>query len=140
MQHQLGSIEARIPMCLLVEGTSGLTLIAALRYESQDPYAIRATFTAGDTSVTWILARDLLQQGLVDASGDGDVRVWPELDEDEQPAVMIRLSSPDGIAVLSVEADLMQQFLHRTFAVVPGGEEWRHLDLDACLDHLLSRP
>ena len=85
-----------------------------------------------------MLGRELLHHGLVDATGDGDVRVWPDLDADDEPAVMVRLSSPDGQAVLCLDADVLQNFLARTFAVVPLGQEGHFLDVDGCLAQLLS--
>jgi hypothetical protein len=51
---------------------------------------------------------------------------------------MVRLSSPDGQAVLCLEADTLQDFLARTFAVVPFGQEGQYLDIDGCLAQLLS--
>ena len=107
----------------LVPGAEGVVLDATLRYDPADPYAVKATFRAGDASVSWMLGRELLHRGLVDATGDGDVRVWPDLDADDEPAVMVRLSSPDGQAVLCLDADALQAFLARTFSLVPLGQE-----------------
>ncbi len=138
MQPRARSVEDEISLRLLVPGADGVVLNATLRYESGDPYAVKATFRAGETSVSWMLGRELLHRGLVDATGDGDVHVWPDLDADNEPAVMVRLRSPDGQAVLCLEADTLQDFLARTFALVPLGQEGHHLDIDGCLTQLLS--
>jgi hypothetical protein len=37
-----------------------------------------------------------------------------------------------------LDADVLQNFLARTFAVVPIGQEGRYLDVDGCLEQLLS--
>lgn len=138
MQPRPRCVEDDISLRLLVPGAEGVVLEATLRYDPADPYAVKATFRAGDASVSWMLGRELLHRGLVDATGDGDVRVWPDLDVDDEPAVMVRLSSPDGQAVLCLEADALQAFLARTFSLVPLGQEGQHLDIDGCLAQLLS--
>jgi hypothetical protein len=138
MQPRPRCVEDDVTLRLLVPGADGVVLDATLRYDPSDPYAVKATFRAGEASVSWMLGRELLHHGLVDATGDGDVRVWPDLDADQEPAVMVRLSSPDGQAVLCLEADVLQNFLARTFAVVPLGREGEFLDVDGCLAQLLS--
>jgi hypothetical protein len=138
MQPRPRCVEDDITLRLLVPGADGVVLDATLRYDPTDPYAVQATFRAGEASVSWMLGRELLHHGLVDATGDGDVRVWPDLDAEDEPAVMVRLSSPDGQAVLCLDADVLQNFLARTFAVVPIGQEGRYLDVDGCLEQLLS--
>ena len=58
-----------------------------LTYHSRDPYAVRASFRTGSSSVEWVFARDLLHGGLVGPAGAGDVRVQPMPgDPDEGPA------------------------------------------------------
>ena len=138
MQPRPRCVEDDISIRLLVPGADGVVLDATLRYDTCDPYAVKATFRAGEASVSWMLGRELLHHGLVDATGDGDVHVWPDLDVDDEPAVMVRLSSPDGQAVLCLEADTLQDFLARTFAMVPFGQEGQYLDIDGCLAQLLS--
>jgi len=138
MQPPPRTIEDDISIRLLVPGADGVLLDATLCYDTSDPYAVKATFRAGEASVSWMLGRELLHQGLVDATGDGDVHVWPDLDADGEPAVLVRLSSPDGQAVVSMEADMLQGFLARTVAAVPFGQEGQYLDIDGCLAQLLS--
>ena len=48
-----------------------------MTYHSRDPYAVRASFRTGSSSVEWVFARDLLHGGLVGPAGAGDVRVQP---------------------------------------------------------------
>lgn len=108
-----------------------------LTYHSRDPYAVRASFRTGSSSVEWVFARDLLRTGLSSPVGDGDVHVWPSWGTGRE-LLMISLTSPDGQAVLEAGAADVRSFLDRTAAVVPDGDESAHLDLDAALARLLS--
>ena len=108
-----------------------------LTYHSRDPYAVRASFRTGSSSVEWVFARDLLRTGLTSPVGEGDVHVWPSWGTGRE-LLMISLTSPDGQAVLEAGAQDVRTFLDRTTAVVPDGEESAHLDLDAALARLLG--
>lgn len=138
MQHDpRGLVVDDLDLRLVVPGEPGLPLAATLRYSDTDPYAVLATFRADDTEISWVLARDLLAEGLVRASGEGDVHVWPAWEEGRE-VVMISLSSPDGQAVLEADATTLRVFLERTFVTVPPGTEGQHLDIDAVLSSLLA--
>ncbi len=126
-----------VDLKLVVPGDAGLLLTATLRYEIADPYAVEATFRAGEESISWVLGRDLLSDGLHSECGEGDVRVWPTLDG-ETPVVMLQLSSPDGCALLAADAEGLQGFLQRTYDAVPLGYEGDHVDVDAALTRLLA--
>lgn len=115
-------------------------IAATLGYDPQrDPYAVTAGFAIGDAPVVWTFARDLLIDGLTEPTGDGDVHVWPAVDEDGQPVVALELNSPDGSALLQVRTSEVFRFVTRSLHSVPRGEEGNHLDLDG-LVHLLLRP
>lgn len=126
-----------VDLLLVVPGDAGLLLTATLRYELADPYAVEATFRAGDESISWVLGRDLLSDGLLRASGEGDVRVWPTVD-DGTDVVMLQLTSPDGCALLAVGAEGLQAFLQRTYNAVPLGYEGDHIDIDAAIGQFLA--
>ena len=129
-----------VALRLVVPGDDGLMLRATLRYQPSDPFAVEATFRAADESISWVLGRDLLSDGLTMATGDGDVRVWPEARPGaERDLVMIMLQSPDGRATLALDAADLDAFLLRTFRVVPQGEEGRYLDLDTVIGSLLGQ-
>jgi len=120
-------------------GDDGLLLRATLRYDPADPFAVQATFWTGEESVSWVLARDLLSDGLLAHAGVGDVRVWPQARQDGDPGlVLVELTSPDGQATLAVDATDLGAFLLRTFEVVPQGCETDFLDLDNVLARLLG--
>src|SRR4029078_5928277 len=82
-----------------------------LTYHSRDPYAVRASFRIGSSSVEWVFARDLLHGGLVGPAGSGDVRVQPL---PGIPAkVQLELSSPSGHALFTTCATTPAHFLRR---------------------------
>jgi hypothetical protein len=126
----------------------GLTLLgsdvpvlmtAQLTYRMDDPYAVEAVFDVGDArTVRWLFARDLLDEGLVQAAGDGDVHVTPSRDPLGFATVQLQLSSPDGVAVLEAAADDVLAFLEQCYLLVPPGEEARFLDLDTTVERLLG--
>lgn len=139
MPHTRQTVTDDVALRLVVPGDDGLMLRATLRYEPTDPFAVNATFRAADESISWVLGRDLLAEGLSCATGDGDVRVWPcAQGASERPLVMIDLRSPDGQATLAVDAADLRTFLLRTFEVIPQGTESRHLDIDTVLSRLLA--
>lgn len=107
-----------------------------LGYDSRDPFAVQASFRTGHgTAVDWVFARDLLQEGLLDRSGTGDVVVQPV---DGNPnRVQLELSSPSGHAVFTTCAQTLGDFLERTYELVPPGREYSWLDFDLALSELL---
>ena len=131
------SVVDDVDLRLVVPGDEGLLLTATLRYEASDPYAVEATFRAGDEAISWVLGRDLLSDGLQAECGEGDVRVWPTV-EDSRSVVMLQLSSPDGQALLAADAGGLEAFLARTYDAVPLGYEGDHLDVDRAIAELLG--
>jgi Streptomyces sporulation and cell division protein, SsgA len=123
-----------VELQLVVPGDTLLPVPAHLAYDTSDPYAVRATFLAGEDSVEWVFARDLLAAGVNRPVGDGDVHVWPRGPE----VVLIALSSPDGKAVLAAPMAKVAGFVARTYELVAAGDESRHVDVEAAIARLLS--
>ena len=134
------TVQQGLDVQLLVPGNTSVALPVTLSYDSADPYAVHALFRTGHRDgVTWVFARDTLAAGVVQPSGEGDVRVWPAPGTDGgEDVVHIALSSPDGQALLEASAGALTGFLLRTYALVPRGSESAHLDIDAALASLLS--
>ena len=111
-----------------------------LAYDPLDPYAVTLTFhLAGDPSVRWVFARDLLLDGLSGRCGEGDIVVEPVVGLDRDfPDVRIRLRSPAGEAVLHSPALPLVAFLGRTDQALPLGREQAADDLDAELEQILN--
>jgi hypothetical protein len=129
-----GTVTHEVELQLVVPGAAMLPVPAHLAYDASDPYAVRATFLAGDDSVEWVFARDLLASGVSRPTGDGDVHVSPDGPE----VILISLASPDGRAVLAAPSAEVSGFVARTYELVPPGDEWRHVDVDAAISRLLT--
>ena len=111
---------------------------AVLEYQPRDPYAVTAVLLTRDGPISWVFARDLLDEGLVHEVGDGDVQVSPVRDDDGHSTMQLRLSSPDGVAVLEASTDGVLEFLARSYGLVPPGSEVAFLDTDALVAALLA--
>ena len=133
-------VEASVWMRQIVADDT-ITRTVSLRYSAADPYAVRAVFREDDVEIEWVFARDLLRIGLsADISG-AEVAVWPIWPIWRNgDGVAILLISPEGEAMLEASGDDVRDFLDRTTAVVPYGEEGRFIDLDALVARLLSTP
>ncbi|MFE2537804.1 SsgA family sporulation/cell division regulator [Streptomyces sp. NPDC059371] len=117
---------------------TSLPMTAELRYDSADPYAVRATFHTGtEETVEWVFARGLLAEGLHRPTGNGDVRLWPT-QSSALATVSIVLSTPEGEALLEAPLRALESFLNQTNAAVPPGTEHRHFDLGAELARILA--
>lgn len=134
------AVPVRSALSLTMVGAEVPVLMTAeLEYDSKDPYAVAAVFHTSDHPIRWVFARDLLDEGLVHDVGHGDVQIVPGRDATGMRTLQLRLSSPDGVAVLETSADTVLEFLGRTYALVPPGTESAHVDLDAVLTRLLHR-
>lgn len=109
-----------------------------MSFEQSDPYAVTLTFHAGSGAVVWMMARQVLLQGLTSPSGEGDVKVYPSIDEDARAVTVLDFCSPNGHLVGQVATRAVQEFVAETISVVPVGAESDYLDLDALTEALLS--
>jgi hypothetical protein len=139
MTH-IATVTAELELRLVVPGGPSLPVIAGLRYDSNDPWAVRVAFQTGgegDGIVEWMFARQLLTDGVAKACGDGDVRVWPALHGTDR-VVNLAMASPSGSALFEIDRDALVEFLQQTYLAVPTGNESDAVDLDAELALLLS--
>jgi hypothetical protein len=121
---------------LLAPQTPAVPVQVELRYDTRDPYAVVAAFRTGRVGwVEWVFARDLLADGLITHSGEGDVTIRPAVDDPE--VVMVELSSPSGHAVFEASAQELADFLDRTYDVVVPGNENLWVNVDDALTRLL---
>jgi hypothetical protein len=113
-----------------------------LAYDSADPYAVSLTFhMCTDTTVRWVVGRDLLLDGLKELTGVGDVQVWPSQRPGAGKVHIALCPRPKREAVVvTASAPALESFLRRTIAVVPAGTEECHLDMDGAVHQLLSGP
>jgi hypothetical protein len=152
MSSNCSEISAELSLGLVGPERTIVPLTAGLSYSCADPYAVRMAFEVGaDEPVEWILARDLLAAALHGSEGLGDVRAWPSAVSCDPDVVAmaggaagnailnIAMSSPYGQAQFEVSAKAIEDFLQRTYQLVPTGQESSYLDFDAELTDLLSQ-
>ena len=104
-----------------------------LSYDPADPLAVSATFSTVAGRVRWTFSRDLLIEGLVEPVGDGDVHVWPCVDNDGNSVVIIELCSPDGEALVQGRTGDMTGFVERMTRSVAHGAESALVDVDSAI-------
>ncbi|MEV6595163.1 SsgA family sporulation/cell division regulator [Streptomyces acidicola] len=122
---------AELPMWIHQDEHEALTqsLHTRLTYRVCDPYAVEARFRADASDETaWTFARDLLRDGLERSTGVGDVTVWPDTTTSGQRRVFIRLTSPEGTALLSAADIDVRVFVEAAGELVEYGSEHTHLE------------
>lgn len=137
----IATVTAELELRLVVPGGPSLPVLASLRYETADPWAVRVAFQTGsdegDGIVEWMFARQLLTDGVAKTVGEGDVRVWPSTIGRER-FVNLAMASPSGSALFEIDRDALVEFLQQTYLAVPTGSEEDVVDLDAELAILLA--
>jgi hypothetical protein len=123
---------------VLILGNDRLVPVpATLSYSVAEPYAVSAVFQTTEGKVHWVFARELLAQGLLDSTGEGDVVIWPAASR-ERDAICLSLASPTGSALLEAPGGEVSSFLEQSYEVVPSGSETDYLDIDREIMRLLS--
>ena len=127
------TITADVPLNLLIPDETPMRVPVTFSYCQQDSYAVTLNFFeyGHPDHVRWIFARDLLANGLIDYAGGGDVEV-----KREGSVVLIRVSSPEGYAMLEADHAMLAAFLDRTYSMVPIGTEC--FDADGVIAFLLD--
>jgi hypothetical protein len=139
MTH-IAAVTAELELRLVVPGGPSLPVIASLRYETADPWAVRVAFQTGgegDGIVEWMFARQLLTDGVAKTVGEGDVRVWPSVIGREH-FVNLAMASPSGSALFEIDRDSLVEFLQQTYLAVPTGAEDDVVDIEAEIAILLA--
>ncbi|MBQ0825780.1 SsgA family sporulation/cell division regulator [Streptomyces tagetis] len=128
------SVEAR----LVAAAPRMPNIPATLRYDRNDPFAVRMTFPAPATlegvEVCWTFSRELLTTGMREPGGLGDVRVRPY----GYDRTVLEFHAPEGTAVVHVRSGELRRFLRATGELVPAGAEHLHLALDHELAELMG--
>lgn len=134
MGVQTDNVAFDLEFALVVADAEPIKVSACLRYDVRDPFAVCVSFDAGAADrIEWTFARELLDRGLWQANGEGDVKVWPRGE-----SVVLALCSPSGRAVLETPRQPVADFVARTQRLVPAGQETAFIDLDRELTALLS--
>ncbi|MEU9203813.1 SsgA family sporulation/cell division regulator [Streptomyces sp. NPDC048332] len=131
-------IEQSVQARMVASAPQMETLPAVLSYDRTDPFAVRMAFPAPATlegsEVSWEFSRELLAAGLDASAGVGDVRVRPF----GYDRTVLEFHAAEGIAMVHVRTAELRRFLRRAQELVPAGEEYRFLELDRSLAHLLG--
>jgi len=139
MSH-IPTVQTELELRLVVPGGPCLPVVAGLRYDVVDPWAVRVAFHTGgegDGVIEWLFARQLLTDGIAGAVGEGDIRVWPAFHGAER-VVNLAVASPSGSALFEFDRNDLVEFLQQTYLAVPTGLEGDAVDLDAELALLLQ--
>jgi hypothetical protein len=130
-------VHADLELSLVLGGDRTVAVPATLGYDPDEPFAVSAVFRTTEGDITWVFARDLLEDGLTKPSGEGDVAIWPSVTRDRR-VVCLSLASPSGSALLEADLASVRLFLDHSYALVPMGSETGTLDLDRELDLLFG--
>ncbi|MEU1168739.1 SsgA family sporulation/cell division regulator [Streptomyces sp. NPDC090075] len=127
---------------LRADGTDRCPVLAHLSYDAGDPFAVTAVFTLdGRVLARWRLDREMLNDGLREPVGVGDVRLRPVRQGRWREVRMDFLGDPlpGGTrhhAVVFAWAPALAAFLSDTYMVVaPGREE---VQVDDVLAEILA--
>ena len=119
---------------LITADDTELPVPATLRYTSLDPLAVHIDFppevALDGEGVTWTFGRALLEEGIAQPAGTGDVHLWPC----GRARTVVEFHSPYGLALLQFDTPALRRFLLRTYAVVAAGQE----DMGEAVDQGLS--
>jgi Streptomyces sporulation and cell division protein, SsgA. len=108
---------------LLQQGSSSVAARIHLQYRSTEPYAVEMTIRVRDQKpITWMLGRELLDDGLRQQSGVGDVTITPC---PQAPTALLHVTLRDDIggADLEMRSEPVAEFLRLTHLHVPPGTE-----------------
>jgi hypothetical protein len=138
------TVELAAEARLIVSIHRNIRMDVGLRYNADDPLAVRMAFPAEYSldhvtaphpanEVEWVFARTLLAAGLELPSGDGDVRIRPV----PHQAIVVELLSAEGIALLVFKARKIREFLWHTYQLVGEGQENNLINADRAIEELL---
>jgi hypothetical protein len=119
----------------------GRMTVLHFSWHPDDPLAVRLVLSAQPDHPalprgSWVVLRDFLRYGLEEPTGDGDVRIRPDVLRDRVWLELERYGRP---ACVSADRGLVTAFLDTTERQVPCGAERSDDALDALLSRLLER-
>jgi hypothetical protein len=115
-----------------------MPLLTRWTYRADDPYAVMMSISRPSGRwIDWLMARDLVVEGMLAPAGLGDVRVAPYTDE-EFDIVEVKIGDDEGFAALEFDRELMERFLSTTFDVVGLGTEADVIDVAAEIEKITN--
>lgn len=123
-----------------------MPLLTRWSYRADDPYAVVMSISRPSGRwIEWLMARDLVVDGMLAPTGLGDVRVAPFYDDDfddddfdihEFDVIEVKIGDDEGFASLEFDRELVERFLGATFEVVPRGAETDVIDVAAEIEKI----
>jgi|APCry1669189034_1035192.scaffolds.fasta_scaffold01019_3 hypothetical protein len=133
----MAAISADLDLNLVLADHQMIPVTATLTYSIAEPFAVSALFRTADGDINWVFARDLLEDGLTDSVGEGDVVIWPAYDADGD-TICISLCSPGGNALLEADSAEIRTFLKGSYRLVDRGRESDFIDIDLFLTQVFN--
>ncbi|MEU2228370.1 SsgA family sporulation/cell division regulator [Streptomyces sp. NPDC018347] len=107
-------------------------IVCEFSFDPADPLAVSVTFRTGrQYPPRWVFARELLCEGFTARSGQGDVQIWPEYDQEGGCSLWIQVGNASGTALFEAPARPVAEWLAHSYAMVPRGRELAHVNWDA---------
>ena len=118
----------------------GRMTVLTLLWRPEDPLAVEILLVAQPDHPAlprgrWVVLRDFLRYGLEEPTGDGAVRISPDLARDR---IQLELARPGRDARVSVPCATVRDVLAETERAVPCGSERSEEAIDALLARLLG--
>jgi hypothetical protein len=124
------SVDAELSARVLNAGSGTWAARTRLRYDPADPYAIIMTVhVRGQDEVTWLFSRELLDEGLRQTSGVGDVSISP-CPQAPSDLFHVTLRNDANSAVLELRVAPVAEFIRTTYGLVPSGSEGGFLTIE----------
>jgi hypothetical protein len=124
------SVDAELSARVLQPGSGSWAARTRLGYDPADPYAINMTVHVRDQDeVTWLFSRELLDEGLRQTSGVGDVSISP-CPQAPSDLIHVTLRNDANSAVLELRAAPVAEFIRTTYRLVPSGSEGSFLTIE----------
>jgi len=133
-------ISEQVSMCFVDDEGVSDAFDAQFEFDPTDPCAVSITFCVGVEPVTWTFSRDLLIEGSMTPTGEGDLHVFPCLSSEGSAVVLFDLDSPDGSTLIQCSSRVVDRFIERMLDLVPADTETQIVDnaMAAFLDALFT--
>ncbi|HEY1971383.1 MAG TPA: SsgA family sporulation/cell division regulator [Pseudonocardia sp.] len=111
-------------------------LLTRWSYRSDDPFAVMMSIARPSGRwIDWLMARDLIIEGLDQPAGIGDVQLTP-FSDGEFDVLEVKIGDDEGFASLEFDRDLVERFLDASYDIVPVGAESTVIDVEAEIEKI----
>lgn len=111
-------------------------LLTRWSYRSDDPFAVMMSIARPSGRwIDWLMARDLIIEGLDQPAGIGDVQLTP-FSDGEFDVLEVKIGDDEGFASLEFDRDMVERFLDASYDIVPVGAESTVIDVEAEIEKI----